>query len=610
MRLKKITIEGFRTFKTKQVFDLSKFKDNSFIYVTGINKTEESLGGNDCGKTSIFESIIWGVFGKTSVNLKANNVINWNCKSCKVTIETENFVLTRQQNPNIISIDGEVKTQEDIDKLIGLDYYGFLYSVFISQFSDKFFDLDPSDKLRVFSNIFQFNDWLERSDRAKNKAKKIESQIYSEEINLSNCKGKISTLRSQDYKNKIQEWQSQNKRAIENREIRIKNYKDEIQSLRNNINNFNAEEEKINEALSVSEKELKNQSIILTDLKENYNSKKEIFISKSTNEDNKEREIQKFERVKSICSSCFQSVSKTYKAKILTDLKNELIILTKEVLRIKKESENIYSKIQDKKKVKDFLIEEVLNYKSKLSEINSKINGYKFNINKISSFIKELNNDLSKFKNEKNPYEKLEETRINNLKELKEKNIQLSSKIEELESKKKQFEYWIKGFKEIRLMVLSDALNEFEICINNNLSKLGLDDWEVELDVERETKGGKSIKKGFEVTIKSPYNNNYVPFKVWGGGVSQRLRIAGTIGLMDLIDSKTNKNWDIEIWDEPTQFLSSNGIENLLEILTDRANKNNKKIFFIDHRKLSSYGGFTDIITIIKDSNGSRIGEN
>ena len=136
---------------------------------------------------------------------------------------------------------------------------------------------------------------------------------------------------------------------------------------------------------------------------------------------------------------------------------------------------------------------------------------------------------------------------------------------------------------------------------------LGLSDWRVKLDVEREVNKGKSLKRGFSVIVQSPYNEGFVSFKCWGGGVSQRLRLAGTMGLIDLIRSRTGVECNIEIWDEPTKFLTSQGISDLLELLTDRASKNDKKIFFIDHRELSSYGGFAAIVTLIKEKDGSKI---
>ena len=107
--------------------------------------------------------------------------------------------------------------------------------------------------------------------------------------------------------------------------------------------------------------------------------------------------------------------------------------------------------------------------------------------------------------------------------------------------------------------------------------------------------------------VQSPYNDRYVSFKCWGGGVSQRLRLAGTMGLIDLIRSRTGVECNIEVWDEPTQWLSEQGIDDLLYVLEERAKEGSKKVFLIDHRKLQSFGGFYNIINIIKDKSGSVI---
>ena len=105
------------------------------------------------------------------------------------------------------------------------------------------------------------------------------------------------------------------------------------------------------------------------------------------------------------------------------------------------------------------------------------------------------------------------------------------------------------------------------------LTKLGV--WVQELgikmhikfDTERETTTG-TVSKGFQVLIYSPDNKEPVPWEAWSGGEAQRLRLAGSMGLASLIlDSKGIKS-NIEIFDEPSAYLSQSGIEDLVELLT------------------------------------------
>jgi DNA repair exonuclease SbcCD ATPase subunit len=128
----------------------------------------------------------------------------------------------------------------------------------------------------------------------------------------------------------------------------------------------------------------------------------------------------------------------------------------------------------------------------------------------------------------------------------------------------------------------------------------------VKLLVDTETKSG-SVKRGFNIFVKSPVNENLVPFDCWSGGEGQRIRIATTLGLVDFISNKRGSLWNILVLDEISRHLSTSGIEDVIYLLRNKALENNMKIFYIDHKDLHTYGGFTSTINIIKDDKGSKI---
>jgi energy-coupling factor transporter ATP-binding protein EcfA2 len=141
-----------------------------------------------------------------------------------------------------------------------------------------------------------------------------------------------------------------------------------------------------------------------------------------------------------------------------------------------------------------------------------------------------------------------------------------------------------------------------ELEVNNKLFQLGLENWKVLFAVEGLTKGGK-IKKGFTVNIVTPYNMEPVHWNAWSGGESQRLRLAGALGMSDLITAKCKQQPTFEVLDEPSSYLSEAGITSLLSILKDRARQFNKQIFLIDHRKLDTVV-FDGTISVVKNHDG------
>lgn len=215
-----------------------------------------------------------------------------------------------------------------------------------------------------------------------------------------------------------------------------------------------------------------------------------------------------------------------------------------------------------------------------------------------------LEDDIEKLVVEENPVSaaqaKLEKRRKELLRDIKrEEALQ-----EEIESRMRLYSYWVKGFKEIRLSQVSEALTQLEVEVNSCVNQLGLVGWKLLFKADSETKAG-NVKRGFAVEVLSPANDKPVPWKSWSGGEAQRLRIAGNMGLANLIRDRLGITLPIEVWDEPTQFLSQQGVTDLLDGLAQRAEIEQRQIWVVDHRSLG-YGGFSGSVTVVKDRKGSR----
>ena len=164
-------------------------------------------------------------------------------------------------------------------------------------------------------------------------------------------------------------------------------------------------------------------------------------------------------------------------------------------------------------------------------------------------------------------------------------------------------QFWPSGFKQLRLWLVDQALSELSVHVNNSLVELGLRQWSVEFSVERETKAG-TTSRGFEILISSPRSPDRVPWEAWSGGETQRLRIALTVGLAELVRARMPDPPVIEVWDEPTAHLGTEGVRDLMEFFNERAN--GRQVWIVDHRSLDS-GLFDQTWTVVKDLTGSYI---
>jgi DNA repair exonuclease SbcCD ATPase subunit len=172
------------------------------------------------------------------------------------------------------------------------------------------------------------------------------------------------------------------------------------------------------------------------------------------------------------------------------------------------------------------------------------------------------------------------------------------------------FEWWGGGFRQFRLELMRNALMQFELETNNALHLLGLRGWYIRYGIDQEQKNGRT-RKGFSVGIEAPglpRQKKVVPWEAWSGGESQRLRIAAAMGLASLIRSRMGIRCNVEIWDEPSTWLSKPGIEMLLNALWQRAQQEDRQIWLVDHRSLE-FGQFAGRVTVVKTRDGSSLEE-
>lgn len=158
--------------------------------------------------------------------------------------------------------------------------------------------------------------------------------------------------------------------------------------------------------------------------------------------------------------------------------------------------------------------------------------------------------------------------------------------------------YWIKGFREIRLMLVSRALSQLRGEVELALESLGLGAWRVEFGVE---------KSGFDVTVTNAEGKT-APWEAWSGGEVQRLRLAVSMGMAGVIGSLRGVRYNLEIWDEPTAWLSASGINSLMDALYYRARNRHNSVWLTDHRVLE-YGGFAGTMMVVKGPEGSYLME-
>ncbi len=608
-----MTLMGFKCFSKQTRFD---FPQTPGLYlVSGRNEVQPELEGNGCGKSTLFtDAMPWVFFGKTPRLLKAGDIIHWESTTSFVDLtflhNGEMVRLVRTQAPNSLSWAVgsqplQTVSQDQLLDYLDIDFDSFVSSVVFGQFSSTFFDLSPPGKSSLLSNILNLEIWDKASDLAKSASDEVLGEINGLKQKCSHVEGQISALKSMNFDDKITEWEitkeeqsvllKQQKKQVEDQlevlAVEGRAYQDQQIELSESLKGVLELKTEVTADLVLLNKELHGHQYAISGL----NSK--IDVAK--------KELLRFENVSESCPYCLQPVSESH-------LKKEKDRVLKTIKTLKKEISDVQELVDEintsKESQTDSLIEvqqAEKEFNEDLSSVTKQINTLKVSAMSAKKDIDAIKQRLKTLEATKNPYLLEEQQIAEKLKSFDKTLKELQSSVVEKEQTQLNTNYWVKGFRDVRLMLISDVLTQLELEVNNHLYSLGLHDWKVNFAVDGINKGGK-IKKGFTVTIMTPLVTEPVPWSAWSGGETQRLRLAGALGMTDLILSKNQFDSKIEVHDEPSQFMSNQGITSLIQVLQDRARSLKKVIFLIDHRYLDSQA-FDGSFTVVKTVDGVSV---
>jgi len=305
------------------------------------------------------------------------------------------------------------------------------------------------------------------------------------------------------------------------------------------------------------------------------------------------------------CLTCGQRIKDQDHSNHLDIIKAELVTLTKKLDLQTEETEAARERrdraLDDLEEAEDLEVAARRKLEASVIKTDEAKRAYRDEVARFDH----LEEQMERIEKEVNPFQAMEAASRKDIQHIRDELQEVRDQLADSQRRYSIFSMWVRSFKDLRLQLIAEALTELEIEVNSSVAALGLLDWELKFQVDRETKSG-TLQRGFNVLVRSPHNQLTVPWEAWSGGEAQRLRIAGNMGLADLIRSRTGAGLNLEVWDEPTQGLSVQGQQDLLEALAHRAETENRCIWLVDHSS-HAFGGFAGGATIIKTEAGSVI---
>jgi DNA repair protein SbcC/Rad50 len=628
----KISGSGFMVFKSPFIFSLEELGSKT-IQIDGKNLDDEGSKSNGSGKSTLLETISWGIYGKLSRrNRLRDEIIHKDSNEASVSIgfEQQNtrYTLIRkitrgktalltilQDLKEILKGATYEKKQEEIEKIIGMNFIAFQCSVMFGRDFMTFPDLRPAERGKVLSDIRNLDRYMASSKKSGERAKSIGIEMTNlaqkVEINL----GRLDELRKTSFKKDIEGFEEERGHIIRRHEINMQAKKETLLIIQSEIakkvslleqqkhqltkqieeiNKSLEQEEKIQEIINVKNSLIAEQNAemrqIESDLKELNESIREIekhgegtcpFCEKTLTGDDIEILLSsKEQKILSLQNKLEKASNKKDSLEFnLTGLKDKMV------------------HFRNKKLVKDGKTKEVNNLDIEI--INTKKNNTEI---ELKTQIKSLKSMIDLETNKINPYIEREENRNNSIKQLGKTIRDGKTDLADLTEEKMYYEIWVDGFKKIRMGIFEGMVDHLESLSQTYLSKYS-SELNVKMATERETQSG-TIKDEFTIMVIDDKGRE-MSYEMYSGGEKQKVRLAISRALAQFISDDCNVDFNFIAFDEPNDALDDAGKEANFDTFEELAGLG-KTVLVTDH-DANFKDRFETNITVIKENGESRI---
>ena len=625
MKIKKLIAENFLSIGKIEV-DFDKY--NGLVLIEGINKDSHISTSNGAGKSSIYEALFWGLFGKTKRGLTGDDVINRQVgKNCFVVVYFDDYYVIRtrqhhQYKNHLMFFKGQTEltkgtikeTQEEIERILGLSDLTFSKITYFGQGDVKpFASLTDAELKEVFEQALQLDFIADKYSKANKKKNDIDTELMKTKIEVehlerdkNNALDTLEVLQSEEQKSE-QTKQERIKQLKQKIADLIKECKEAEEKLKedNNTDNIKKQIDELTQKIA-DLSSWKEQKKVFEDNLKKYLSKKSEINTHTHLAKNKVKEIIDTlsnidKQIGQVCSQCGREFTKNDIDKLsatlnisLDEHKNKLNDFEQLIAKLdskEKEIEKALQVIQQEISDREQYILQIHKLQNQMSVSNLYEQVIQKNKIEIETCKKELENIIISKSLFKDRITEIE----NKIEAIKNSIATLNNKITTLEQEKIIYNAIldILGNQGLKTYIFENITPELNRKANEYISML--DDIEIEISTITKLKNGETRDK-FKIDVRNMYGGD--KYNGNSGGEQQKINLAISLAFNELMRQLSSNNPDILFLDEPFESLDEGSADSVIELCQHIAG-NIGKVFLITHNN-SLKELVTQTITVVK----------
>lgn len=627
-------------------FDFTK---KGLYSITGKHLSSSSKSTNGVGKTSIINTLNFGLYGETPKSFMKSDIVNLNTgKNCIVEVDinikgVEGFI-ARGINCDIlqynnIEVCGDFllffkngkdcrrssmsETQEEITRFIGVDFESFTTAVVFASAQESFSSKTSANQDRIFSTLLNLGIFDEARDRVKLRLKEYNSQKDSLEHDLSTLRGEHKRLqlevdRSLSYR---EEWERtvktnlfevKNKIAqIESKETYLQEQFDEL------IQNYEKQKEDYEilcdsdvEELKNELQELKSSSKELTDSLQKKKVVSAIALKDKRNAENTIISVRNLEEGV-ICDSCGNNITTESKSRYLNKLLKDVETATKTSEEVNKEIADLSNKLSSAERSMNSIVEKI----DKIDSSKRVLNRLEFEITTMKDKIEDLKplkieatgladkltKDLQNPPEATNVNARLEEINI-----LNSKIDSINEQLSVIDYNIELFNFWHIGFgpSGVRNYLVRSTIPKLNSFANRFSRVLTNGELDIifQTQVEVGSKNKKETRNKFSVVAVDEFGSD--KYVTSSGGESRRVDICVNLALHYLLAERVGIPFCF--FDEMYLSLDNKGKEKVTELLRE-VTGDIPSVFVISNQEDVMYDMFDGNIIVTRKDKASFV---